>query len=290
VCVGRSGKQEKRVLNYNSGSSFKLNAVLSTASDAVSPIISDDGLSLYTTRYRINNLSLANTDITVVSGGSGYLANGSGTLMYPNVAVSAPTSTTGTPAYAAATVVSGNITSVYITTPGSGYIQTPSISIYSSNTSTANVNVTGETSATGGNGFARYITRPVILSTGNDSGDLRVYFTAYRPVNTGIFVYYKIVSRDDTQAIGDGNWQLMTIVGGDSKYSANRDDIYEYEAAPGLSNIPDNSISYVSTKTGSTYNSFYQYMIKIVMASSDPTFTPFIKDMRTIALPSGTGL
>ena len=280
----------QRVLDYASNTSFKLEATLRTVSDAVSPVISDDGLTVYTTRFRINNLGLANTDITVVGGGSGYLGGANGTLIYPNISVSAPTSTSGTQAYVSANVVSGNIVSVYVTTEGAGYITTPTISVIGTNTSAAQVVVTGETSASGGNGWARYITRPITLGTNNDSGDLRVFFTAYRPVGTNIHVYYKMISRDDTQSIEEGDWQLMTLVNGDSKYSISRNDIYEYEAAPGSGGAADNQVSYTSTKTGLSYTKFYQYMIKIVMTSNDPTFSPFLKDMRTLALPSGTGL
>jgi len=211
-------------------------------------------------------------------------------LIYPNISVSAPTSTSGTQAYVSANVVSGNIVSVYVTTEGAGYITTPTISVIGTNTSAAQVVVTGETSAAGGNGWARYITRPITLGTNNYSGDLRVFFTAYRPVGTNIHVYYKMISRDDTQAIEEGNWQLMTLINGDSKYSISRNDIYEYEAAPGSGGAADNQVSYTSTKTGLSYTKFYQYMIKIVMTSNDPTFSPFLKDMRTLALPSGTGL
>lgn len=279
-----------RVLNYSANDSFKLEATLSTTSDSVSPIISEDGLNLYTTRYRINNLGIANDNVILVTGGRGYLANANGTISYPDITVSAPDAVWGSQAYVSANVVLGNIVSVYVTTEGSGYLTTPTVSVTSSNTSQALVQINGETSSTGGNGLARYITQPVTLTEGNDSGDLRVFFSAYRPINTDINVYYKIVSREDTQTIDEGDWKLMTIVSGSSLYSTSMDNILEYEAAPGTGNIADNAVSYTSKRSGFSYTSFNQFIIKIVMSSSDSTFSPFLKDMRTIALPSGTGL
>jgi hypothetical protein len=277
----------QRVLQYNSNTSFVLAASLTSSSDAVSPVISDDGTNLYTVRYRLNNMSLANSNISIVSGGGGY-ANGTVT-----VSISAPDISSGTQATATATTngATGNITNIYITTAGSGYTKTPTISILGANTVQATAVVIGETSSSGGNGTARYITKPTALATGNESGDMRIYMTAYRPVNTGIYVYYRIIAREDTQQISTANWQLMTLInGGESKYSSSRNDLIEYVVAPGINNAANNFVKYTSTTTQISYTSFYQYQIKIVLASSDSTFAPYLADMRVIALPSGTGL
>lgn len=282
-----------RVLNYAANDSFKLQATLTTSSDQVSPVLSDDGLNLYTVRYRINNMGIANDNIILISGGDGYLPEiegANGKIYYPDIRISEPDQLDGTPAEVEANVHMGIIDSIYVTNPGSGYTTTPTITIYAANTTPASVQVNGETSVSGGNGLARYITLPITLSEGNDSADLRVFFSAYRPPNTGIHVYYKVVARDDTQKIEDGEWTLMTMISGQNKYSTSMTDIIEFEAAPGTSNIPDNQIEYVSKTTGFAYTSFYRYMIKIVLAANDSTFSPFLKDMRTIALPSGTGL
>lgn len=279
-----------RVLDYTSNNSFILEASLSTTDDTVSPVISEDGLALYTTRYRINNMGISNNDIILVNGGIGYLSNANGTISSPSISVSSPDATWGSQAYVSANVYMGNIVSVYVTTEGAGYLTTPTVTITATANSNSVIQINGETSKSGGNGYARYLTQPITLSEGNDSGDLRVFFSAYRPVNTEISVYYKIVSREDTQKIDDCNWQLMTLVNGSSTYSTSMSNIIEYEAAPGVNNVANNYVSYVSGVNGFSYTSFYQYMIKIVMSSSDSTFSPFLKDMRTIALPSGTGL
>lgn len=273
----------ERVLLANSNTSFSLFATMSTVDDAVSPMISDDGLGVYTIDWNINNLELSNNIITVANGGSGY-----------NVNTTSVTITSangfGSGATAAANVVGGVIRNIYITNGGSGYATTPTITVVDANSSPgtgATITVGGETSASGGNGVARYITKKVILDQGFDSGDLRVYFTAYRPVNTNIYIYYKILSRSDTQSFDSGNWQLMTLINNtDSLYSQTRDSTYEFVAAPGAGGIAQNYVQYISSVTGQTYNDFSQFAIKIVLATSDRTAVPFLTDIRAIALPS----
>ena len=243
--------------------------------------------SIHAIQWNVNNCPLSNSLITMISGGSGYNA------MTTSVSISAPTAVgqSAVQAQAAANVVGGVIQNIYITNPGSGYIKTPSITITDPTTRSGNsnaaVSITGETSKSGGNALARYFTKKVVLDQGFDSGDLRVYFTAYRPVNTNIYVYYKVLSRSDTQKFEDGDWQLMTLINNsDSLYSQTRGDTYEFVAAPGAYGVAQNYISYTSGVTNQTYNKFNQFAIKVVLASSDNTSVPFLTDIRAIALPS----
>jgi hypothetical protein len=276
----------ERVLVADTNTSFSLYAVMSTADDAVSPMISDDGLSVYTIRWNINNLELTNSMISVANTGGGYNVN------TVSVTVTAANGY-GSGATAVANVsAQGNITSIFITSGGSGYATTPTITISDPTTrltgnANASITIAGETSKSGGNGLSKYITKKVVLDQGFDSGDLRVYFTAYRPVNTNIYVYYKILSRTDTQLFDDGKWQLMTLINsGDSKFSENRNNLYEYVAAPGAGGTAQNYVSYASTVNGQTYNRFSQFAIKVVLATSDKTAVPFLTDIRAIALPA----
>ena len=80
----------------------------------------------------------------------------------------------------------------------------------------------------------------------------------------------------------------MTQVG-TSTYSSNRSDLKEIEYAPGVAGVANNQVYYTNT-SGTTYNSFYQYRLKIVMTTSDTTTVPFVTSMRSLALPSGTGM
>ena len=276
----------ERILVANSNTSFFMYASLSSTDDTVSPIISDDGVSMYNIRWNINNMELSNSTITLLSGGTGY--SGATT-----VTISAPDDINGTQAYAQANIASGIIKSIDFINAGSGYLTTPIITVSDSATRSGNTDATfiihGETDSSGGNGIAKYFTKKVVLTPGNDSGDLRVFFTAYRPYGTNISVYYKILNRNDTQSFDDGHWQLMTAMTNTQTYSKSHDDLYEFEVAPGINNVADNMISYVST-TGQTYTSFSQFAIKIVLSASDKTDVPFLTDIRALALPSGTGL
>jgi hypothetical protein len=240
-------------------------------------------------------LSISNSDIAIVNSGNGITvtANAMATfdMVSPDIVVSAPDEVGGEQAYVTASVVDGNISSIYVTTAGSGYTTTPTVTFANTNYEIDPVvSINGETSAFGGNGLARYQTVPVTLAQGNDSGDLRIYFTAYRPNKADIHVYYKILSREDTQKFDDGDWKKMTLIGSGNKYSTNKNDLYEFIAAPGTNGVADNYISYISKETLVEYNEFYKYAIKIVLSASDSTFTPYLKDIRVLALPPAGNL
>jgi len=274
--------QGERVLFANSETSFSLYGQLSSQDNAVSPVISDAGTTVFTVQYDINNCPLSNSLISLVSGGTSY-ATGNTT-----VTISPPTGKNGTQAYASRTIVNGVITSIYLTDVGSGYIETPTVSINVSGGSAAGASaiITGETSKNGGPAATRYITKKVVLDAGFDSGDLNVYLTAYRPNGTDILVYYKILNRNDTQGFADGSWTLMTKTrNSDTLNSKFRNDLHEYTFAPGSLGLEQGYVSYTSTN-GQTYNSFNQFAIKIVLVTTDKTVVPYLTDMRCIALPS----
>ena len=278
-----------RVLIASSNNSFSLFASLKSSNPDVSPVISDDGLSLYSIKYLINNMGISNNVISVKTSGLGYNANNI------SVTASAPDIGNNPAVFGVSANANGAITSVYTTYSGSGYLTTPTITINDAATrggnSNASVIITGETSPNGGNSFAKYFTRKVVLTPSNESGDLRVYYTAYQPLGTSIYVYYKILNAADIDPFENQNWQLMTLTSNLNSYSTNRNNLIEYECAPGVfgSGQARNSVSYTSTN-GRTYTSFVQFAIKIVMASSDSTNVPFLTDIRAIALPSGTGV
>jgi len=278
----------ERILLQSSNNSFTMFATLQSSDPNVSPIISDDGVSLYAVKNIINNMPISNNILTLVNGGSGYNVNtASVTISSPDIGSNSAT--------LGFTANNGSITSVYVISGGSGYLTNPTISIYDPTTRSGNANavisVHGETGSTGGNSFAKYFTKKVVMAPGNDSGDLRVFLDAYQPIGTGIYVYYKILSSQDTSTFDSGSWQLMTCVNNFTAYSANPDNIIEYEYAPGvlLSNQANNNISYTNVN-GQTYTSFIQFAIKVVLTTSDPTVIPSVNSLTALALPAGTGL
>jgi hypothetical protein len=233
-------------------------------------------------------MELSNTLISIIDGGTGYNAQ---TL---SVSVSPPDDLNGLQAVAGVNVsTSGVINSVYFTNNGSGYFSSPTITITDNASRSGNSNcaisVNGETSPTGGNGLTRYITKKVVLTPGNESGDLRVFYTAYRPLGSNINIYYKVLNGNDTQPFEDSNWVLMTNVGNNNAFSRSRNDLYEYEAAPGTEGVADNYLTYIST-TGQSYSTFNEFAIKIVLSTDDKTNVPFLIDMRAVAVPAGIGL
>lgn len=284
-----------RLLMANTSDSFILNATLDSVDNSVSPIISDDGLTLYNIQSIVNNLEISNTQIVLTNGGAGY----NSPTPNANVTISAPDVSGGTQALAAANVANGVVQSVYITNPGSGYLKKPTITITGANTSApgyveATATITSEFDSNGGNAQCKYFTKKVVMTPGNDSQDLRVFYTAYRPNTqygpTAIYVFYKILNNNDLSKFEDNGWQLMTTVGDNKNaYSSTRDDLYEFEAAPGISGAANNNISYTSVN-GVTYNSFIQFAIKIVITTPDKTTVPFLSEIRAMALPSGTGI
>ena len=269
-----------------------MTASLFSDDSVLSPIISDDGLTLYVVEHIVNNLGVTNTSISITNGGSGYSNNESGNV---TVTISVPDLAGGSQAFATANVSDeGIISSIDVTEEGSGYLYPATISIADANTTPgtgASANMASEFSSSGGNALTRYLTKKTTLAQGNDSQDLRMFMTAYRPIGTEIHVFYRVENRYDTETFENYPWQKMTYLNGtDSQYSrSDYDSVFEYELAPGISGVANNQVQYTGTN-GTLYTSFNQFQIKIVMTAADKTNVPFLRDIRVIALPSGTGL
>ena len=78
---------------------------------------------------------------------------------------------------------------------------------------------------------------------------------------------------------------MTKIKSSGSLYSNTRDDKYEFVFAPGTSGVDQGYVTYTS-QNGQTYTTFSQFAIKVVLTSTDSTYTPFLTDIRAIALPS----
>jgi hypothetical protein len=228
----------------------------------------------------INALPLLNSGFLIANSGSGYANTADVTVSFSGGGGSGATAT--------ATVASNAITAITVTSGGTGYTTSPTITITpgSGGGTGAAITYNGEDKKTGGNAATRYMTRRVTLADGFDSGDLRVYLTAYKPVGTEIYVYYKILSGSDSEGFDNKSYQLMTQLGNVNFASANKIDYRELSFAPGVSSVANNSVSYTSGSTA--FNSFKTFAIKIVMSGSDTTDVPKVRDLRAIALPSGS--
>lgn len=83
-----------------------------------------------------------------------------------------------------------------------------------------NNNTLGENKRTG-NAASKYVSKPVILA--QNSEDLVVYVTAYRPYGTDVKVYAKIYNQEDIEIFDEKDWTLMELTGGGEQYSSNID-------------------------------------------------------------------
>ena len=270
---------ERTLKTATGNTTFSLQTTMRTNNSAVSPMIDISRMGLLAIENRINNLGLSNSGIVIANTGSGY-ANSNDVI----VTISGGN---GSGATAVANVVANTIDAVYIVDSGSGYTTTPTITITPGSGGGANASIlyTGETSSSGGNSLAKYITRRVTLADGFDSGDLRVYLTANKRSGTNIHVYFKILSSSDPDLFDEKPYQLMTQVGNANYISLNESDYRELLFAPGENGVPSNSVSYVSGDTA--YSSFRTFAIKIVMSSQTTAIVPKIRDLRAIALPAG---
>ena len=270
----------RRVLNPTTGNtSFILKTVMSTTNPHVSPIIDTTRFGGIFVENIINNLPLSNNDINITNGGTGYSTNANAIVTISGGG--------GSGATAAAVVTANVITSVYLNSVGSGYITSPTITITDANTTPgtgATVVYNGEDKKSGGNAATRYIMRRVSLADGFDSGDLRVYLSGYKPSGSDILVYYKILSKSDSETFDTKDYQLMTQLDNINFVSTFQDDYREITFAPGVNNAANNSVSY--TTSSSSFNTFKTFSIKIVMTGTNTTDVPKVQDVRVVALPA----
>lgn len=83
-----------------------------------------------------------------------------------------------------------------------------------------------------GNALSKYVSKKIVLADGQESEDLKVYMTAYRPADTDIKIYAKLWNDQDSQAFEDKVWtELQYDNGGSFVYSSptNTNDFIEYE-------------------------------------------------------------
>jgi hypothetical protein len=270
----------RRVLT-TSNNSFTVQAVMATNDPSISPVIDTTRFGIIAVENIINNLPLQNTGFVITNGGSGYANSADVTVTI--------TEGNGSGATAIANVTgSGVIDTVTLTNSGSGYTTSPTITITpgSGGGSGAVVTYNGEDKKSGGNADVRYIARRVTLADGFDSGDLRVYVTAYKPSGSNIFVYYKLLSTSDIDDFDDKEYQLMTQLDNNNFVSLNENDFRELTFAPGINSTANNQVSYTSGTT--SYRNFRTFAIKIVLSGTSTVDVPRVRDFRAIALPEGT--
>lgn len=267
----------RRVIPAGDSASMNVGVELSSTDPDVSPLVNIERLSMVAFENFINDASIANTDISITSGGAHSNA--------ANItcSITAPDLSDGVQANAyVSSLSSSNVSVVIVDNPGSGYITTPTITFSEPGiASNATGVIAGETGSIGGNCKVRYVTKQITLAI--DGGDLRVYLDANRPAGTNIHVYYKVMSSSDAQQFADKKWQLMNKVS--DIYSQDQNQIIELEYRP---NLLKGVLSY--TENGVVYplgGKFKYFAVKIVMTAGDTTVYPSVLNFRAIATPAG---
>lgn len=258
---------------------FEMRMDLSTTTPDVSPIVYKNKQSVAALQTYINNMGLNSGRVTVANTGNGYTSQNTSISFIANTGqgANAVIITQFDPTF----VAPGKVYTLFFDGRGSGYYDDVRANVSSTDGTGAVINILSETGRAGGPAEARYISKTITLASEFDAGDLRVYLTAVRPREADIQVYYKVRNSFDNENINEKNWVRMRKVAGVFEYSSGLEEI-EMEFRPSMNS---NTIIY-STNTA-TFNTFNQFKIKIVLASSDTVLQkiPYVYDMRAIALP-----
>lgn len=260
-----------RVITSNN-ESLVLEATLRTINPDIAPTFDVSKLHMITIENMMDDNSISNSDI--------FIPSNFGQDHNVQSVVVTISGGNGTGATAVANVTSSNtIDAIYIVNGGSGYTESPTITISDPNaTINAEAVVVGEDQPFGGVADAKYITRRITLADGFNGGDLRVLFSAHKARNTEIDVYYKVLSAYDVDNLENKRWVKMTQIAGLNNYSQSKEDFKNYIYAPGKDNVPDNYINYDG------WTNFKYFAIKIVMRGTNTNKVPRIKNFRAIAL------
>ena len=262
-----------RFLEYDStkyNQDFEANIYMTTSDTNISPVVDLERFNVIVTKNEVNNGELANADVVIVAGGSNYNTSVVATI----------TGGGGTGATITLGLTSNAISTATISGAGSGYVTTPTVTVANSSVSSGSdaiIKIRGESDAQGGNMKSKYISRKVTLEDGFDAKDIRVTLNAFKPQNTDIKVYVKVISAEDTATFDEKEYILLTQETAATTYSLNERDYKDFTFKSA-----NNALSYVSNE--STFNRFKTFSIKIALMSSNPITVPRIRDMRTIAL------
>jgi hypothetical protein len=146
-----------------------------------------------------------------------------------------------------------------------------------------------------GNALTKYVSKNVILADGQEAEDLKIFMTAYRPVDTDIKVYVKFQNPEDSEPFDQKLWTEMEYLNDGQFVRSSPLDVnnyIEYEFGIPTTAAFTNSafrnpstgiVEYVNN-AGSRFVSFKIYSIKIVLLSSNPVRVPRLNDARGIAL------
>lgn len=320
--VTSTNGMNSRLVKFGDANSVIISADFASTNPDVSPIFNKEAFSIALYENAINNAQLTDAVLTLTNQGAGYNATitaaqlTSANQVVKGFAANDPLSNNaqlyrqvylannfniglyaanitggqGTGAYGMAianTTGANTVDYIVILNGGSGYIETPTISIATPNAASAGVNAEaialGETGKSGGNIRAKYLTRQIDLEEGFESGDLRVFMDANMPPGTDIVVYYKVLGSEDPDSFSNKTWQRMQRI--KDVFSTGTKDLVELEYHPSLL---VNKLSYL--ENGTQYpigGKFKSFAIKVGLLATDPAVSPSLKNLRIISTPEG---
>lgn len=135
-----------------------------------------------------------------------------------------------------------------------------------------------------GKGKSKYVSKRLTLAEGMDAEDIKVFLTAYKPVNTEIDVYARVLNFTDGQAFEEKDWTLLNQVTSASVYSDSYDqtDYREYEYTfpysppsvrkTGRVSTTANSAVITGSETSFTTEFVADDLIKVVRSNSDTDY------------------
>lgn len=151
-----------------------------------------------------------------------------------------------------------------------------------------NNSANGENGSSGGYLQNKYISKVITLAQGQDAEDLQVVLTAYRPPNTDVRVWVKILNGEDSDTLEQNSWiELEKLNDADTLYSSlsNRDDFREYQFGfPASYLTGENGQVQYTNSDGVTFTGYKYFAVKIGLLASNSAVIPRVADLRTLAL------
>ena len=150
-----------------------------------------------------------------------------------------------------------------------------------------NSDITSELLSTGGLLSNKYISTPVTLAEGQDAEDMLVILTAYRPPNTEVYVWLRLLNNEDGTAFSDLPWLLLEAV--DSSIYSSASDLSDFREMsykiPDTNLTGDGGVVQYTNTDGSVYTGFKTFAVKIGLAdSNNSAVVPRVADLRCVAL------
>jgi hypothetical protein len=193
--------------------SFTATLDMSSSSYDISPVLDITPTSIVVTRNIVDNYNISNFTANTTTLSTTITADNSANTLYAGQGVRGLGIRPGT----IIQTVSGN---------------TITLSVNATSTATSVVlsSTPNETSRYGLS-LSKYVSKRLSLADGMDAEDVRVYLTAYKPYNTSIDVYAKILNYSDGEAFNDKDWTLLSQATNLNTYSSelNEEDYREYE-------------------------------------------------------------